>query len=283
MSVVAGLVVSALRVVFAAKFEASELWVSRIAGFACADWMVVGNEAVSVVSAIAWTHTTFVDARLGLLAFGVRSTADFRFFDGRASNFGVSVIAWWASADTSVVLDVTEGFMSARVSQTAWIDASLVVASAVVWTVIVLVTFGSRNVVSRHQRALDMRVSLIFRCTCADRAVTLGKTLSVDSAALGFAGIDASSSDALVGVGAVSMHDASRLIPDYRLAVSIDVGYHVSGTFADQSSKRNSVEHSTSLVATANISSDAWILAMLVNASELRVAIGVSNALWFRC
>lgn len=282
LSVVAGLVVGALRVVLAAQLEASKLWISRVAGFARTDWMVVGNEAVGVVSAVAGTHATLVDARLGLLAFSVRSTADLGFLDGRASDFGVSVVAWGASADASVVLDVAESFMSARVPQAARVDAPLVVAGAVVWAVVVLVAFGGRDVVSRDQRALDVRVSLVFRCTCADCAVALRETLSVDSTALSFAGVDAGASDALIGVGAVSVHDASRLISDDRLAVSVHVGYHVSWTLADQSSERNCVEHSTRLVATADVASDAGVLAVLVDAGKLRVAIGVTNALWFR-
>lgn len=127
-----------------------------------------------------------------------------------------------------------------------------------------------------------MRVSLIFRGTCADCAVALGETLCVDSAALGFAGVDASSSDALIGVGAVGVHDASWLISDDRLAVSVHVGYHVGWALADQSSERHRVEHSARLVATAYVASDAGVLAVLVDAGKLRVAIGVTNALWFR-
>jgi hypothetical protein len=60
-----------LSVVLAAQLEASELWISREARFACADWVVIGDEAVGVISAIAWTYTTLVDARFRLLAFSV--------------------------------------------------------------------------------------------------------------------------------------------------------------------------------------------------------------------
>lgn len=187
-----------------------------------------------------------------------------------------------ASADASVIFDVTESFMSARVSQAARVDTAFVVAGAIVWAVIVLVAFGSWNVVSRNQRTLNVRVSLIFWSTRADCAVALSETLSVDSAALSFAGVDASSSDALIGIGTVSVHDAGWLISDYRLAISIHVSYHVSGALADQSSKRNCIENGAGLVATANVSSDAGVLAVLVNAGKLRVTIGITNAFWLR-
>lgn len=172
--------------------------------------------------------------------------------------------------------------MSARVSQAARVDTSFIVAGAIVWAVVVLVTFRSWNVVPRNQRALNVRVSLIFRSTRADCAVALSETLSIDSAALGFAGVDASSPDALIRIGTVSVHDAGWLISDYRFAVSVHVGYHVSGALADQSSERDCIENGAGLFATADVASDAGVLAVLVDASKLRVAIGVTNAFWLR-
>jgi hypothetical protein len=108
---------------------------------------------------------------------------------------------------------------------------------------------------------------LIFWGTGAYSAVALSKALSVDSAALGFAGINASTTDALIGVRAVGVHDTSWCVSNDGLAVSVHVRYHVSWALADQSSERNCVENRTCLVATADVASDARVLAVLVYTS----------------
>lgn len=162
LSVVAGFVVGTLRVRLAAELHATKLWIAGVARFASAHWEVIRDEAIGVLTAVARTHAMFVDTRLGELTLGVGSAASLRLLDGLARDFWVSNVANWTATDAVMVLSVTERSTTARVSQTARVDASAVRARSVEWTIVVVVTFSARWI-ARYQRALDVRISLVFR------------------------------------------------------------------------------------------------------------------------
>lgn len=109
--------------------------------------------------------------------------------------------------------------------------------------------------------------------------MSLSQALSVESAVLSATRVDASASDALVGVRTVVVSLTLSLIAYDRFAVAVGVCDLIDRTFADQSSEWDRVHDAAGLISTANVGSDARILAVLVDASELRCALGVDCAL----
>lgn len=107
--------------------------------------------------------------------------------------------------------------------------------------------------------------------------MSLSQALGVESAVFSAASIDASASDALIAISAVVVSFALSLIANDRFAVSVCVSDLIDWTFADQSSQWNRIHHTASLIAAADVSTDARILAVLVDTSELRCALRIDG------
>lgn len=97
---------------------------------------------------------------------------------------------------------------------------------------------------------------------------------SVDSAPVDFASFDAATPETLVAVAAVSVDLAFRLAA-YRFAIAQIVGNGVGRTLTQDSTQRQRVQNPTLLIASANVSVGARILAQLVNARQLRGTIRI--------
>lgn len=69
--VVARLIVRAFVIRQTCQFEATELWVARVARLAHANWMMVLHMAIGIDATVAWTRTQLIHTRFRQGALGV--------------------------------------------------------------------------------------------------------------------------------------------------------------------------------------------------------------------
>jgi hypothetical protein len=275
LSVVALLVVAAFGVRLATQFDTSGLWISRISGLAVADRVVVHDFTVGIRTAVAWADAESVDTRFTLSTFRIGSAPDSWTNRWYTLDARIAFVSSRTVALGSVVIGRTESSNSARFVVQTRIDTHVISAGLVVRTVVIAVALRYRTWwFSRNVGTFVAGISCVTRSARAHRLVVNRVAQSVDSAPVDFASFDAATPETLVAVAAVSVDLAFRLAA-YRFAVAQIVGNGVGRTLTQDSTQRQRVQNPTLLIASANVSVGARILAQLVNASQLRGTIRI--------